>query len=119
MMTLLELKTLITQKLNSVVDIPVYAKQAIGYPCVVYTLSGLDNIVRNREEFILEVNFWNDSLDDTILLTAYEQVKSVFDYAWGTGTTGFFQSHLIWSGEIPDIEVNICRLQQRYLVKVR
>lgn len=119
MMTLQELKTLITAKLNSVVSLPVYNKQAIGYPCIVYNLSGLDNMVRNREEFILEVNFWNDSLDDSELLTAYEQVKTVFNYAWETGTTGFLQSHLIWSGEIPDIEPNVCRLQQRYQLKVR
>lgn len=118
-MTLQELKTLTYTKLKNAVNIPVYSKNAINYPCIVYTLLGLDSNVKNREEFILEIDFWNDSEDDSALLTAYEQIKSVFNYAWETGTTGFLQSYLIWSGEIPEIETHVSRLQQRYQLKVR
>lgn len=119
-MELLKLKEYIYTRLNQC-DIPVYSLRVPlngSYPCVIYLFPS-SNMTGMREDRILELNFWNNSNDDTLILEASEYLKTALNYSWQSEVEGFYQCHLDFEGEIPDTESNITRIQQRYLLKVR
>lgn len=119
-MELLKLKEYIYARLNDC-SIPVYSLRVPlngSYPCVTYLFPS-SNMTGMREDRILELNFWDNRADDTLILQASEYLKTVLNYSWHCEVEGFYQCHLDFEGEIPDTESNITRIQQRYLLKVR
>jgi hypothetical protein len=119
-MELLKLKEYIYARLNEC-GIQVYSLRVPLngiYPCIVFSFPS-SSMEGNREDKILELNFWDDSSDDSNILIASEYIKSALNYTWQSEIEGFYQCYLDFEGEIPDTESNISRIQQRYLLKVR
>lgn len=128
-----DLKAYIKSRLESLVDIDVYD----GNPACVYPFPYLNfkipsgtPIIDTRIDRILEIDFWDNSLDSSAIYAAAELVKKGiyvngeltvigFDGSWQCEVEGFYRSYLDFEGEIPDPEQNISRLNQRYILMVR
>lgn len=89
------------------------------YPCVIFNLESSSNPVRLRDDYILTLDYWSNSEDSQTISAQAELVKAGLNYYWQSETEGFYQSHIIFNGRIPDIKPNTRRIQQRYLLKVR
>ncbi|TYS91898.1 hypothetical protein [Rossellomorea aquimaris] len=99
------------------------ANQNAVYPYIVFKLPNSNNTESDREDFIIEVDLWDDktfwqSLEDTERL--YEEVSKVND---AMKKARILNEHhlLIFSKlnqlQLPDPDENIRRIQLRYEVK--
>jgi len=122
-MDLIDLKTRIKSRLDGLTTIQVYDAEVPSldgvYPCVTYYFPGSVSTVRLRDDVTLELNFWNDSNDDSDILTAAAAVKAGLNYSYESQAEGFYHCYLEFQGEIPSGESDVCRIQQRYILKVR
>lgn len=121
-MNLKSLKKYIKARLTIATSLPVYSITAppnAECPYVIFKFSSMSKDTSNRDDRILETEYWDDKMDDTDILTASENARVAFDYTWQNETEGFFTAYLDWEGEIPDVDSNISRIGQRYLIKAR
>jgi hypothetical protein len=132
-MELGKLKEYIKTRLSSLTDIGVYngnVPETATFPYLVFKFPAANQIVRNRSDKIMEIDYWDDSNDDTDILEAARLVKNGkysgttllvpgLDYSSQSETEGFYQCNLDFEGEIEDQESNISRINQRYILKVR
>jgi hypothetical protein len=126
MMTFAKFKQYIAARVDAVTSgILVYNTKPpinVTSPYIVITYPSSDNESEIREDWIVEMNFWNksttDSIDSTSVLIAVEAVKTSFNCGWQSENDGFFRSYLDFAGEIPDPEPQVYRYQQRYQVKL-
>jgi hypothetical protein len=130
---LIDLKSYIKTRLESLVDIDVYDGNPYGvspFPYLVFNFPSSTPKTGNRMDRILEIDYWDNSLDETSILEVARTVKigkyvngvltiAGFDYGWQDETEGFYHSYIDFEGEIPDTEQNIYRINQRYILKVR
>jgi hypothetical protein len=127
-----KLEYYIGQRLITLTDINVYNKKAPDkddiFPYLVYKFYACNYSVRHRKDWVLEIDYWNDSNDDTNIIEASINVKNgrtidEVNYIGLNKSTqneveGFYQCHIDFEGSIPDTEPNISRYNQRYIVKV-
>lgn len=121
-MELGKLKEYIAVRLSGLTIIRVYNGMApinAVFPYLTFKISSASQLVRNRSDKILEIDYWDDTNDDTAILLASNNIKEGLDYSWQDEVEGFYQCHLDFEGEIPDTESNISRINQRYILKVR
>lgn len=131
-MTLSQLKALIKTRLTSLSGITVYdgkAAENATFPYLCYTFTSTSFQYRNRDDRILEIDYWNNSNDDTAILAAAEKVKNGttilevavpgLDCSYQDETSGFYKCNIEFEGEIPTQERNLSRFSQRYLLEVR
>jgi hypothetical protein len=124
-MNLKSLKTYISQRLMSESGINVYSikppttESEDNFPYLTYKFTSLSNDDSNQDNRILEIDYWSNNNDDGPILDASELVRQDFHYSWQSEIEGFFTMFLDFEGEIPDTEENICRINQRYLIKAR
>lgn len=88
------------------------------YPYCVVKFPSSDNEKRKRTDWIVEIDFWNNSNAKSAIITAADALKAGFDYYWQSETEGFYTSHIIFYGGILTGKENLTRIQQRYLLKV-
>ncbi|MFX1499416.1 MAG: hypothetical protein ACFFDH_00475 [Promethearchaeota archaeon] len=122
MMDLDSLKEYIGDRIEELTSLTAYSKQAnegASYPYVIFILSSSSFPVRNRQDWICEIDFWDDTNDSSVIAAKAELLKAGFNYYWQSETEGFYQSHIIFEGEIPTGTPDISRINQRYLLKVR
>jgi hypothetical protein len=117
----------IGERLKALTDIQVYNKKTSDnktFPYLVYKLNACNYTVRHRKDWILEIDYWQDSNDDTDILEAAINVKNGVGEVVGLNnstqneTEGFYQCHIDFEGSIPDTEPNISRYNQRYIIKL-
>jgi len=130
-MELSKLKYYISQRLLNLTDILVYNGKAPDdkvFPYVVFKFESCNYTVRQRKDWVLTLDFWQDSTDDTDILQAAENIKNgrsvgENDYIGLNNSTqneseGFYKCEIDFEGEIPDTENDISRYNQRYIVKL-
>ena len=126
-----KLEYYIGERLKNLTDIQVYNKKTSDnkvFPYLVYKFYACNYTVRHRKDWILEIDYWQDSNDDTDILEASINVKNgrtvdEVDYVGLNNSTqneteGFYQCHIDFEGSIPDTEPNISRYNQRYIIKL-
>jgi hypothetical protein len=133
MMTLERLKYYISVRLKSLTTIDVYdtkAKDGATFPYLTFIFSDSNFITRRREDRTLEINFWNNTNDDSGILIASNLVKNGkfndegdllvpgLDYSYQNESEGFYRCFCEKDHEIPDPEINISRIYQRYTLNV-
>lgn len=123
-MELINLKKCIYARLDALTTITVYDGQLpindddITFPYVIYKLTG-STIEENRYNYICELNYWNNSNDDSSILEAANDIKQGFNHYWETSTDGFYTSDIDFEAQLDDVDKNISRINQRYILKVR
>ncbi|MGD9276508.1 MAG: hypothetical protein PVJ67_05025 [Candidatus Pacearchaeota archaeon] len=130
-MELIELKTYVKERLENLSNINVYDTKVpdeATFPYLVYKFNACNYLVRERKDWILELNFWNDSYDDSEILQAAEYVKNGrtegeteyigLNISTQNESEGFYYCHIDFESEIEDPEPNITRYNQRYILKV-
>lgn len=121
-MTFEYLKQYANARIDELTSINVYSKKASEdavFPYIVTMLTSSSNEIRLRDDWIMELDFWDNTNDSTIIIAQADLVKAGFNYYWQSETEGFYQSHIIFDSEIPTGVQNLSRVQQRYLLKVR
>jgi len=126
-MELDKLEYYIGQRLLDLSNITVYNTKAANteiFPYVVFKFMACNHTYQNRADWILELDFWNDSNDDTAILQAGIYVKNGrlnyigLDKSTQSETEGFYKCDIDFEGKIPDVEPDISRFNQRYLIKL-
>ena len=116
----------IAQRLSSLTSINVYNSKvpdSATYPYVVFKFVASSNTVRHREDWILELDYWSNSNDDSAILQAAIYIKSGTDTIIGLNnstqneTEGFYYCVIDFEAELPTSESNISRYNQRFLIK--
>lgn len=131
-MTLSELKVLIKARLTRLSGITVYdgkAAENATFPYLCYTFTSTSFQYRNRDDRILEIDYWNNSNDDSGILAAAEKVKNGttvlgveipgLNFSYQDETSGFYHAYIDFEGEIPTQERNLSRYNQRFILKSR
>ncbi|OGS41370.1 MAG: hypothetical protein A3K77_06345 [Euryarchaeota archaeon RBG_13_31_8] len=121
-MTFDQLKQYVGARLDELTTLSVYGKmpgEEKAFPYLVYKFPSSSYQWNDRNDWIVEIDYWDNKQDSTTILAAAEAVKTGFNLYWQSEITGFYRSDLIFAGEIPDTNPNISRFQQRYLLKVR
>lgn len=125
-----KLEYYVGERLKDLTSINVYNKKAPDspdvniFPYLVYKLNACSYTERHRKDWILELDYWQDSNNDTAILEASINVKNgVGEYVGLNNSSqdeaeGFYQCHIDFEGNIPDTEPNISRYNQRYILKV-
>lgn len=133
-MELSKLKPHIKNRLETLTDIDIYdgvAKTGAEYPYLIYTFPfpGTNEIRQTRTDRIMEIDFWNDSNDDTTVLEAAENIKNgrtvdeIEYYGLNNSsqveTEGFYKCYIDGDTyEIKDPNKDIVHLKQRYLFHI-
>jgi hypothetical protein len=121
-MVLSKLKEYVYARIQSLISIDVYngiAPLEASFPYVTFNFTSSSYNYDTRADWVLELDFWNDTNDDTVLLSESELVKTGFNYYWQSEIDGFYSSYLDFESEIPTNEKDMSRINQRYLLKVR
>lgn len=126
-----KLEYYIGERLKTLTDITVFNRKASNtsiFPYLVYKLASCNYTVRHRKDWILEVDYWQDSSDDTVILQEAINVKNGrtkdgIEYIGFNNSTqdeveGFYQCTIDFEGSILDPEADISRYNQRYILKV-
>jgi hypothetical protein len=93
------------------------------FPYVCFKFTSTDFNVRTRADRILEIDFWNNSNDDSKLLELLDRVKNGnglvkgLNYSIQDELEGFYKAYIEFEGEIQTNETEIIRHNQRYIVK--
>lgn len=121
------LKYYIAQRLNDLSPINMYDSKPLGnMPYGVFKFYACNYTVRHRKDWILEIDFWDDDIDDSTVLSAAIAVKNGdedediigLNNSTQSESEGFYYCTIDFEGEIPDTEQNISRYNQRYILKV-
>ena len=127
-MDLIKLKEYIKDRLENLSELPVYdgkADENATFPYLCFHFPSSSFEFRNKKDRILEIDFWNDSNDDSGILAAAEKVKSGngevigLDGSYQTESEGFYRANIEFEGEIQTQERNVSHFNQRYLLEVR
>lgn len=129
MLELTNLKYYIKERLEQLSGLNVYdgvAKDNPTFPYIVFKLPSASNTMRmTRTDRILEIDFWNDSNDDSAILAASQIVRfgdggSLYglDNSFQNEAEGFYKCYWDFEGEIPDPEKEIYHFNQRYILQV-
>lgn len=128
-----KLEYYISQRLSNLTDIPVYNKKPIidddlTFPYLVFHISDCSYLFRHRKDWILEINYWDDSNDDTTIIEESIKVKNGrtvgdteyigLNLSMQDETEGFYQCHIEKEMSIIDPEPDISRYYQKYILKV-
>lgn len=89
------------------------------YPYIHFKFSSSSEMVRGRDDIIMECDFWDDSEESETIADQAELVKDGLHHGWYSDTNGFFHMYLDFYADIPDTTPNMSRIQQRYIIKVR
>lgn len=122
MQDLSRLKELVYNALYNASGLSVYDMKIpvnTTFPFVVYKFLSSSNTVRNRTDYILDIDYWTDQNNQDVLSSAMIAVKNNFNYKWQSENDIMFQSHIEFEAEIPCVEENLTHFNQRYNVKVR
>ena len=133
-MDLDKLKYYVSERLENLSGIKVYNLDADDnptFPYLVYKFMSSSEFVRNRMDWILEIDYWNNTHDDAEILEAMNKVKNGvydeagellvpgLDYSYQSEDEGFYHCYEEFQAEIPVEESNMSRLNQRFVLKVR
>lgn len=126
-MELDKLKLYISARLSNLVTIEVTNKIALKkstYPLLIYKFKPCTYNVRHRKDWILELDFWDNKIDDSDIIQQSIYVKNGrLSYIGLNNSTqseeeGFYVCEIEFESPIEEIEPGISRYNQRYLVKV-
>lgn len=121
-MELIKLKEYVYQKISSLVSINVYDTTApleATFPYVVFNFASSSYTMDTRADWILEINIWDDTNDDTVILEQSQLIKSGLSYMWQSEDEGFYSSYIDFEGIIPTEERDMSHINQRYLLQTR
>lgn len=123
-MTLDDLGKYVGARFAELVSIGIYQDEHIegntdDFPYLVYKFPSSSNEVRNRTDWICEVDFWDNQNVKTNIRQSADLVRAGFDYYYQTEAEGFYHSYIIFYGVIPTDSPQLSRIQQRYILKVR
>lgn len=121
----------ISQRLLNLSPISVYNRKAgdeATFPYLVFKIYDCNYFVRHRKDWVLEIDYWNDSADDTAIIAAAISVKNgrtvgettYIGLNWSTQdeTEGFYRCLIDMEGNIPDQEADMSRYHQKYTLYV-
>jgi len=126
-MELDRLEYYISQRLLNLANITVYNTKAAStkvFPYLVFKFTACSHLYNNRADWILEIDYWNDSSDDTTILQAAIDVKKGrlsfvgLDKSTQDEAEGFYKCDIEFEGKIIDTEPDVSRFNQRYLIKL-
>lgn len=123
----------IGQRLLNLTDITVYNRKApdnpdeTNFPYVVMNIESINYLVENRGDCILNLDFWNDSNDDSEIIQASKDIKNGrtvgentyigFKCSTQNESEGFYKSDIDFESPIIDQEPDISHYNQRYIIK--
>jgi len=122
-----KLKYYIGQRLITLTDINVYNSKVpddATFPYVVFTFDACSYNTRHRKDWILTLDFWEDSNDETDILASAISIKDGTGLIVGLNNStqneaeGFYQCTIDFEGELPSLEPDVSRYNQRYIIKV-
>lgn len=126
-----KLEEYVLERLKNLTDISVYNTDVPSnktYPYVVMAFVPCSYNVRHRKDWQLELNFWDNKKNNSDLIQASIDIKNgkVVDDVEIIGMNnstqveneGFYVSNIEFESPIPEPEPDICRYNQRYLIKV-
>jgi hypothetical protein len=126
-----KLEEYVLQRLKNLTDISVYNTDVPSnktFPYVVMMFTPCSYNVRHRKDWQLELNFWDNKKNNSDLIQASINIKNgrVVDdveYKGLNNSTqvedeGFYVANIEFESPISEPEPDICRYNQRYLIKV-
>lgn len=117
-----KLKVYIARRIRALTNIGVYSgyvPSGTTYPYLTIRFPSSSIRYSKRIDRVLEIDYWDNTSNDTAILSASEAVKQGLDYMWGSEADGFFHCTLDFEGEFPPESASESHINQRYLVKVR
>jgi hypothetical protein len=119
-------------RIENLTNLTVYNKKSPTtnkvYPNVVFRFYTNSYLVRHRKDWILEIDYWNDTPDDSDIIQAAIDIKNgrtvdEVDYIGLNNSTqdeteGFYKCYIDFESDIPDPEPYISHYHQRYIVQV-
>lgn len=127
-MELIDLRLYIKARLLNLITIEkLYHKKAPDIatpPYIVYKFMPCNYNVRDRKDWQLEIDYWDDGSDDTDIVQQSIYVKNGRESYVGlnkstqTEAEGFYRCEIEFESPIEDLEPNISRFNQRYLLMV-
>jgi hypothetical protein len=117
-----KLKIYIVRRIKTLTSIGVYSgfvPSGTSFPYLAIKFPSSSIKTSKRIDRILEIDYWDNTSNDTAILAASEAVKKGLDYMWCSEADGFFQCILEFEGEMPPETSSESHINQRYLVKVR
>jgi hypothetical protein len=132
-MTLSELKIYVKDRLEALSGITVYDGEADDeetFPYLCFSFPSTSFQYRNKDDRIMEIEYYNNTNDDTEILAAAEKVRNGtvdsegdpvygLDKSFQDESEGFYRCNIEFEGEIPTQEKNTYKFSQRYLLEVR
>jgi hypothetical protein len=113
-----ELKKAVYNRINTLLTQNVYVKQApenASYPYAVIKFPSSSKGVLWKQDWIIEIDFWDDTNDSTTVMTMSNAVKEGFDAYWADETNINYRTYLDFEGEFPTDIPGMSRINQRYL----
>ncbi|MGD8306924.1 MAG: hypothetical protein PVF17_09735 [Ignavibacteria bacterium] len=121
-MTFDNLQKYVIARIKELVTITVCQEEAgefDDYPYLIVKFPSADFRIRKRGDYICEVDFWDNTNNKDTIIAQSDALKAGFDYYWQSETGGFYTSFIIFEGGILAGKENMCRIQQRYILKAR
>ena len=125
-MTFGKLKQYVSQRIDTVVSIPVYSNRGdvrdtdtdyliLKYP----TYDGDNTLIKTQN--ILEIDYFSysefDTINSDIVLAAAALVKETLHGGYQSEAEGCFKSYCQYDGEVPDDEAGSYHYYQRYIIE--
>lgn len=116
-MELDELKKAVYNRINALLTQSVYTKQApegAVYPYAVITFPSSSSPLLWKQDWIIEIDYWDDTNDSSTVTAMSHTVKTGFQGYWYSSTDVAFRTYLDFEGEFPTDLPELSRINQRY-----
>lgn len=112
-----ELKKAVYARVDALLTQNVYSKQApenASFPYAVIKFPSSSTDVLWKQDWIIEIDFWDNSNDSTTVLSMSNTVKEGLNAYWASETNINYRTYLDFEGEFPTEIPEMSRINQRY-----
>lgn len=112
------LKKAVKARIEALVTQEVYKDEAednATYPYIIIKYPSSSNPFLWKQDWIIELDFWDNTSDDEVITSMSNTVKEGFNGYWQSSTGIAFRTYLDFEGEFPTDIPNMSRINQRYL----
>jgi hypothetical protein len=113
-----ELKKAVRNRIDSLLTQNVYTKQAPEkaiFPYAVIKFPSSSKDVLWKQDWIIEIDFWDNTNDSSIVMEMSNNVKEGFDAYWADEKNINYRTYLEFEGEFPTEIPEMSRINQRYM----
>lgn len=114
-----KLKKAVYARINTLLTQTVYTNQAAAnatYPYCVIKFPSSSSALLWKQDWIIELDFWDDTADSSTITAMSNTVKEGFNGYWTDGTTEgvSFRTYLDFEAQLPTDLPELSRINQRY-----